>query len=521
MERRSQRKAAIVAAAMTLAALAGTAAGQSAQQRQQEYERQRQQNLERQFERQQRQMQGQQQRMRERQSFDEQSPSQWQTQQRFGQQQFDPEFIDPRMIVVIGVDIDEDGRADATYFVPGEVVQRLAREHRNQQRAGMRSMQLQPWVRLQQTAMRGEGDFEDLPLSGAAGQTRQAQLSGTITETRTAQLVGQSEPSKLAKVRLNDGSTVFADLGPEQNFRDVQLSRGDQVSITGSPVWLNNQPVIFANRVQTQESVIPVRRQPTGGRAFRQQDQWSQRQQQDQWSPRQQPRQQDQWRRPDQFERQQRWREQEFRQQPRFQTGMMQQQEPIHISGAITETDEVTIGDSDPYTFVKLRDDSGATGWVSLGPSQDIHDLDLQRNDRIEVLAIPVELQGETVYYANQLRADGQTMRLSQKQGGQGARVQPAGMGGMQQISGAIVSKKELTIGDSDPYTFVQVRGDDGRTEWVNLGPSDQVEDLDLSRNDRISVLATETDIHGETIFHARQVSANGQTVNIQQTSSR
>jgi len=512
MERRIQRKAAMAAAAATLIGLAGAARAQSPQQRQQDYEQQRRQNLERQFERQQRQMQWQQQRMRDQQD-----------QQPFGQQPMDPEFIDPQMIVVVGVDIDQDGQSDAMYFVPGEVVRRLAREHRDQQQAGMGSMQLRPWARLQQTAVRDEGDFEDLPLSGAPGRMRQAQLSGTITETRTAQLIGQSEPSKLAKVRLNDGSTVFADLGPAQNFRDVQLARGDQVSISGSPVWINNQPVIFASRVQTEEGVIPVRRQQAGGQAFRQQDQWSPRQQQDQWSQRQQ---QDQWsrqqpRRQDQFERPQGWREQQPSRQPRFQTGLMQQQEPIHISGTITAADEVTIGDSDPYTFVKLRDDSGATGWVSLGPSRNLEDLDLRRNDRIEVLAFPVELQGATVYYANQLRTDGQTMRLSQKEGGQGARIQPAGMGQLQQVSGTIVKKTEITIGDSDPYTFVEVRDDDGKTQWVNLGPSDQVEDLDLSRNDRISVLATETDIHGETIFHAQQVSANGQTVNIQQAGHR
>ena len=63
--------------------------------------------------------------------------------QQSGQPQ-DPEFLGRGTIVVIGVDMDQDGQADAMYFVPGSIVQQLAREHRNQERAGGLSMQMRP-----------------------------------------------------------------------------------------------------------------------------------------------------------------------------------------------------------------------------------------------------------------------------------------------------------------------------------------------------------------------------------------
>src|SRR5690606_12147629 len=115
---------------------------------------------------------------------------------------------------------------------------------------GVTSAQLRPWQQIQQTSMPGEGNFDDLPLASGMGQTRQAELRGTVTETRNARLAGHTQTNKLAKVQLQDGTTIFADLGPAQNFQrqNIRLSRGDQVSISGSPAWLNNQPVLFAER---------------------------------------------------------------------------------------------------------------------------------------------------------------------------------------------------------------------------------------------------------------------------------
>src|SRR5688500_4962708 len=45
-----------------------------------------------------------------------------------GQQGFDAESIDTSNLVVIGMDLDNDGRADITYLVPGAAARQFARD---------------------------------------------------------------------------------------------------------------------------------------------------------------------------------------------------------------------------------------------------------------------------------------------------------------------------------------------------------------------------------------------------------
>lgn len=521
MQRRLSQSTMTAAAVVTLAGLTASATAQQTFQRgpqqrsqyedQGQYEQQRQQEMQRQFERQQRMME-QQQRSGRDQSFGRQ----------FGQG-LDPANLDSNTIVVLGIDLDQDGEADATYFVPGNVVRQIARQHRNEQQFGSGSMQLRPWQQLRQSSAMGQGSFDDLPLASGGqqgmGQMRSAQLRGTVTETRNARLAGQAQTSKLAKIRLQDGSTVFADLGPTRATQGVRLSRGEQIAVEGTPALLNNQPVIFADRIQTREGVVPVRRQQQGqgqmhGQGQMQRDPWQQdqqwRQQDQEW------RQQDQqWRQQDQGRQQdQQWWQQDQRGQ---QIGMSRAE---RLRGTVIDTQELRIGDSDPYLFVKLESNGGKGHWVSLGPSDIAKDLDISEDDQLTVVASPLELQGETVYYAQQVQLNGRTASISQQEGG-GARFQQAGMGQMQQLRGTIAEKDEVRIGDSDPYLFVKLESDGSRAKWVNLGPIDQVENLDLSEGDQITVSASEMDLHGGTVYHAHQLRANGQSVNIQQTSYR
>jgi hypothetical protein len=71
--------------------------------------------------------------------------------------------------------------------------------------------------------------------------------------------------------------------------------------------------------------------------------------------------------------------------------------------------------------------------------------------------------------------------------------------------------------GLSEPHVVGNVRTDDGRLERVDFGPRDQVRELNLRRNDRVSVAATRGLLNDRPVFVARQVEAKGLTIAVDQ----
>jgi hypothetical protein len=100
-----------------------------------------------------------------------------------------------------------------------------------------------------------------------------------------------------------------------------------------------------------------------------------------------------------------------------------------------------------------------------------------------------------------------------------------ASLGGQQQarrISGTVESRKRVTFGDSEPYVFADVQTDQGRTVLVNLGPEQELQDVEIQEGDNVTVWGNPMTLAGgERIIHTQRLSTNGQNINVQQLHQR
>lgn len=160
-----------------------------------------------------------------------------------GSDQFPQGALDFERGRVTGYDLDNDGVVDAWYTVSQYDLER------EQLRRNAR--QDQPF----QQRMQGER------------QGRQHTLHGTITDARRVQLPGQRERHTLAKLTLQNGRTAIVNLGPRATPGSLNLSKGDQVTIRGERVTLDNRPLLLANTVTVDGQTTTIRRAGASRRA--------------------------------------------------------------------------------------------------------------------------------------------------------------------------------------------------------------------------------------------------------------
>lgn len=319
-------------------------------------------------------------RQRDQQGWGQQQPN------RQRQQQQRQAGIQPDSVSIVGLDLDGDGQVDTVYEISEYDFQQAMRQYQQERARGGQ----QPSRRQQQAQQRPmrsqmgqpEGQIEafaDLPLDeDSAPRTLQpVQLSGTVQAAATARLVGHGQPHQLVRLQLDDGRNVYADLGPAGNLRnqDIQINRGDQIQVTGKAAMLNNRPVIFATRLETDQGNVTIQRrmqplmqQVGGGTGARMQT-----------------------------------------------AGYQMEQKLADLKGTVVSKETITFGQSEPYALVHLRLDDGQTALVNLGPERELKDTPVQRGDQIEVQASEVDLFGQRVFHAKELMTNGRTKQIQQE----------------------------------------------------------------------------------------------------------
>jgi hypothetical protein len=277
------------------------------------------------------------------------------------QQAMDTAQLEPESVTIVGVDLDGDGQTDTVYRISRFDFEQLREQAQREKEGG-------GGVTFMQTSMRG-------------GQTR---VRGTVEATKTARLEGMPRPHMLAKIRKDDGNVAFADLGPV-HMNQVQVQEGDQIELSGRIIVVNDRPVLFADRLRTDEGTMNIQRgmgrEMGRGMQAGSQDTGRGTMQQ--------------------------------RQQPRMQSAAYGARR--EIEGRIISKEQLRIGDSEPYTLVKVRTDEGEEHLVNLGPQQQLRDLNIEQGDTITVKARGIELLGETMYLADEVEADGRTKQIKQR----------------------------------------------------------------------------------------------------------
>lgn len=282
-----------------------------------------------------------------------------QQQQRSSRQQVEPEAV-----TIVGVDLDGDGRTDTVY--------RISRFDFDQ-------------LREQARLDKEDGGGASIMQTSMQGQTR---VRGTVEATKTARLEGMPRPHTLAKIRKDNGDLAFADFGPA-DLNQVQLQEGDQVEASGRMIVVNDRPVLFATRLETDQGAVNIQRGMGRGMGQGMQGMQGMRQGTGRGMMRQQQ-----------------------QQQPRMQSTAYGDER--EIEGRITSKEQLKIGDSQPYTLVKIRTNQGQEHLVNLGPQQQLRDLNIEQGNTITVKARGIQLLGETMYIADEVEADGRTKQIKQ-----------------------------------------------------------------------------------------------------------
>jgi antitoxin component of MazEF toxin-antitoxin module len=210
----------------------------------------------------------------------------------------------------------------------------------------------------------------------------------------------------------------------------------------------------------------------------------------------------------------QRQRGSQGRQQAR--SGDRRNRQQVRLQGEITNMGirGLTLGDSgqsdSKQRFAKVRTDSGRSARVCLGPEEKVAELDLQQGDRVTIEGVRGRVDDKSVVLARRVSSQGNsiTVQLPRRER-------------WQRVSGEIRDVRSAK-GDSrnKRHTVVEVRTDRGSRQ-VDLGPESELQSLDLQEGDKISVLARQGRIGGQSMLIAQKVRSQDQTVDVREATSR
>lgn len=195
------------------------------------------------------------------------------------------------------------------------------------------------------------------------------------------------------------------------------------------------------------------------------------------------------------------------------------------------------------YLVAEIRVDDGNTKTINLGAKSELNNLDLGEGDRIAVLAREGRINDRMALIAEAVRANNKTadvrssttrtvMRPTQgaqereyerEQERESEQQTESSEGrNLKRFSGELTSLRTTSFqGREGDYLIGEIRSADGETKTVNLGGKEELEDLELSEGNQVSVLAREARINREAGLVAELVRANGQTADVRSSTSR
>jgi hypothetical protein len=123
-----------------------------------------------------------------------------------------------------------------------------------------------PVLMAEQITFNGERHRIHLPKDQGLKRIR-----GEIKSTHSTQFRGVDQGHLIARVQLDSGRTVPVNLGPESDFQDLDLQRGDEISALVSQGRMNGQRAFIAEQVSFQGKMIEVNR-PERDRALKEKE---------------------------------------------------------------------------------------------------------------------------------------------------------------------------------------------------------------------------------------------------------
>jgi len=165
-------------------------------------------------------------------------------------------------------------------------------------------------------------------------------IQGSIKEMKTISLSKMDEDHVIARIRTQNGQVAKVDLGPERKISDLNLQKGDQVTVHGITGSVNQKPVLMAHAVEAKGQRVSVKRpQDLNLKSY---------------------------------------------------------------SGQIIKTKKTSIRKGTPTVLMaRIRMDDGNTAMVNMGPEKELRNrLDIREGKRFSMLARPVKINGRNALVA-------------------------------------------------------------------------------------------------------------------------
>ena len=191
-----------------------------------------------------------------------------------------------------------------------------------------------------------------------------------------------------------------------------------------------------------------------------------------------------------------------------------QQRQQKQVSGQVLSSKSVQVRQQGQNVgknmVVMLETQDGQRVIVDLGPSKNLQDVNIQQGDQISARGQLVRIGDRPVLLAEQVRAQGQNRQVQ--------RQQQAMMQQTKQMTGQIKRMKEVHFrGTQQTNQVVLLETQQGRQLAVDLGSTQNLQDLNLQEGAQIQVKGEPVRIGDRIVLLANRLKVNGQTVRISQ----
>ncbi len=236
-------------------------------------------------------------------------------------------------------------------------------DRRRQQQFGQRGQQQYDRSRQQQFGQRSRqrqqtdldlyADYYKTPerITSRIQRGRFEKVDGSIKELKTVKLAGIDERHVIARIQARDNRTAKVDLGPAKRIREMNIRKGQSISVYGKPGTINEKAMLIAHWLNFDGRRVNIRRAQDKNMKFYQ--------------------------------------------------------------GEILKTRTTTFGEqTEDHFMARVRLDNGMTTMVNLGPAKAVQNARIKEGQQFSMLARPVNINGQRALVAEHVAVNDQVFDI-------------------------------------------------------------------------------------------------------------
>jgi hypothetical protein len=359
------------------------------------------------------------------------------------------------------------------------------------------------------------GQDNDQGQGFGTGGRQERQVRGRVLRIKSVELPRIDTEICVALIQTTNGRRMVVDLGPAEDLGERQLSvnKGDEITARGYVSRVGPYPILMADRATINgQSVSVDRTWPETLALMRREERQLVQESQGQRG----------------YQRRMNYPSAtrgegeggEFAEiiefevpgqggrgfqgnQPGAERGM---RGGYHLQGQIVRKGTIQVpGTSAAIELATVKTSRGRQALVVLGPQQELGGLELNQGEQLQITGFPVWVNGQEVVLANEVTANNQTFPALMHHAQAGRRIQ-----------GQVSAIKTLQVpGLKEPLAVGMLKSDQGQTFIVVLGPEDKLRPANLEHGGKASVNGELLRFQGHQVLLARQLTANGHTINV------